>query len=154
MSQQDYHCEITANVNAKEAFESISKGIPEWWTPNFEGGSQNVDDLFTIRFPTTFVDFEVTEIVPARKIVWQVNDCYFAWLKDKTEWTDPRVVWEFLPQNESTKISMTHIGLVPEIECYRNCVRGWDFFVKQSLRKLLTEGQGMPDAPRKERQEQ
>jgi hypothetical protein len=40
---------------------------------------------------------------------------------------------------------MIHIGLVPEIECYTSCVKGWDQYVKGSLFKLLTEGKGLPN---------
>ena len=40
---------------------------------------------------------------------------------------------------------MTHIGLVPKVECYEKCEAVWKFFVGESLRKLLNENMGMPD---------
>ena len=39
---------------------------------------------------------------------------------------------------------MTHVGLVPGIECYEDCEKGWDFYIKESLFKFLTEGKGLP----------
>ena len=43
-----------------------------------------------------------------------------------------------------TQINFTHIGLVPEVECYDMCVKGWDQYVKGSLLKFITEGEGQP----------
>jgi len=43
-----------------------------------------------------------------------------------------------------TEISFRHIGLLPEVECYNDCVKGWDQYVKGSLFKLITEGKGEP----------
>ena len=85
-------------------------------------------------------------MIPDKKIVWQVTDCNLHWLKGKKEWNDTKVVWEVSPENKSTtRIRMTHSGLVPGIECYDDGKKGWDFFVGESLRKLLTENKGLPD---------
>jgi hypothetical protein len=152
MNQQNYHCSITANVTAKEAFEGINN-VSEWWTKNLEGASQNLDDVFTVRFGKTFVTFKIVEAVPDKKVVWECTDCYLDWLNDKTEWKGTKLVWEVSTQDNATQIDMTHMGLVPEIECYDNCVKGWDFYVKQSLFKLLTEHKGLPETPKNAREE-
>ena len=39
---------------------------------------------------------------------------------------------------------MTHVGLTPDKECYEDCNKGWSFYVGESLRKLITEGKGLP----------
>ena len=41
---------------------------------------------------------------------------------------------------------MKHVGLIPEIECYESCEKGWNFFTGDSLLKLINEGKGMPEA--------
>jgi hypothetical protein len=43
---------------------------------------------------------------------------------------------------------MTHAGLVPGIECYENCQKGWDFYLRESLQKLLRENEGVPHGRR------
>ena len=40
---------------------------------------------------------------------------------------------------------MTHVGLVPALQCFSDCSGGWGFYFSQSLRKLLTTGKGEPD---------
>jgi hypothetical protein len=39
---------------------------------------------------------------------------------------------------------MTHIGLVPGVECYEDCKKGWNFYVGESLFRWMTEGKGLP----------
>jgi hypothetical protein len=53
------------------------------------------------------------------------------------------MVFDISSTNEGTLVSVTHVGLVPEIECYEQCKKGWNFYV-ESLRKLMTEGKGEP----------
>ena len=144
MDQNDYQCAITVNVSAKEAFDA-SRRVSEWWTNSLEGQSQNRGDVFTVRFGDTFVTIELTDVVDSKKITWQVTDCYLHWLNDKTEWNGTTMNFEIAPKNDSTEIRFTHIGLVPEIECYNDCQKGWDQYIKQSLFKLITEGKGYPD---------
>jgi hypothetical protein len=143
MDQQNYQSSIAADFTPREAFEAIGR-VNEWWTRSFEGSAEKFNDIFTVRFGETFVTFKVTESVPNEKIVWRVIDCYLPWLKDKTEWNDTNVVFEIFTLDDNTRVTMTHIGLVPEIECFEGCKSGWDKYFKGSLFKLLTEHAGVP----------
>jgi hypothetical protein len=40
---------------------------------------------------------------------------------------------------------MTHIGLNAGVECFEDCTKGWNHYVKVSLLKLIEEGKGEPD---------
>jgi hypothetical protein len=144
MNQQNYSTSINVNTTIKEVQRGISN-VSEWWTKNFEGNANRLNDKFTVRFGKTFVDFNIREFIPDKKIVWSVTDCYLDWLNNKKEWNSIEIVWEISGNGKSTKINMTHVGLVPEVECYNDCRKGWDFYVNESLFKLLTEGKGIPD---------
>jgi len=143
MTGQDYSRSITANITALEATERINR-VADWWTASFTGASGKVGGAFTVRFGETFVDFAVVELVPARRIVWQVTDCNLHFIGDKKEWKDTRVVFD-ISDGAATTVTMTHAGLVPGVECYEVCRKGWNFFITESLQKLLRENQGMPD---------
>ncbi|MEP6951333.1 MAG: SRPBCC domain-containing protein [Ginsengibacter sp.] len=144
MKTQNYNCSITANTSAHHAFESINH-VNEWWVKNIGGESEKQNDAFTVHFSgEIFVTFKITESVPDKKVVWHVTDCYLPWLKDKTEWNNTDVVFEIEPENNSSKINLTHVGLVPEVECYEGCVKGWEQYFKGSLLQLLTTGRGQP----------
>lgn len=144
MKQQDYHTSIIVNASAEDVFKSIND-VSKWWSENMNGSSQKLNDEFTVHFGETSITSKIVEVVPNEKIAWHVTDCYKHWLKDKKEWKDTKIVWEISPAQSDTLISFTHIGLVPGIECYEGCEKAWDFYVKESLFKLLTKGKGMPE---------
>ena len=144
MNQQNYQCSIAADFTPGEAFDAINR-VNEWWAKNIEGSTKTLNDVFTVHFSGgTFVTFKITESVPGKKIAWNVTDCYLPWLKDKTEWNGTTVVFEISPLGDETQVTMTHIGLVPEVECYAGCEAGWNQYFKGSLLKLLTEHVGVP----------
>lgn len=144
MKQQDYHNSVTSPAGAKETFEHITN-VGDWWTTSFKGNAKKLNDVFSVTFGKTYVNFKVIEIIPGNKIVWLVTDCYLDWLNNKTEWNDTKIIWQLTGNNNQTKVEMTHLGLVPDIECYDNCRKGWDFYIEKSLFNLLTENKGMPD---------
>ncbi|HVM88736.1 MAG TPA: hypothetical protein VMT76_11155 [Puia sp.] len=144
---KNYQACITVNADAKDAFEKIAK-VNEWWASNIEGNTQKKGNVFTVRFGETFVTFKIAEAVPGKKTVWHVTDCYLHWIKDKKEWNDTKVVFTISEKHKETIIDMEHIGLTPAVECYTNCEKGWDFYIKQSLHKFITTGKGMPEKPK------
>ncbi len=144
MKKQDFNATITVKTTPKEAFKKIAQ-VGDWWAKDFTGKAGKLNDTFTIRFGDTFVDFKITEVIPDTKIVWYVTDSYLPWLSDKKEWNNTQVMYEVSTKNNLTKIDFIHVGLVPEIECYERCEKGWTRFVTISLPKFLNEGKGLPE---------
>jgi hypothetical protein len=144
MKKQDYTTTILVRATANNGFKSINH-IAAWWTENIEGRSEKLNDVFTIHFGETFVDMKIVESVPDKRVVWHVTDCYLQWLADKKEWKDTRIVFEISTEGDSARIQFTHVGLTPQVECYNDCVKGWDQYIKGSLAKLITEGKGLPE---------
>lgn len=142
--QTDYHASIVVPGSVKKASEAISQ-VSSWWTENITGSSKNKDDIFEVHFGETFSKFRIIENLPGKIIRWHVMDCNLHWMKNKKEWKDTEVLWEISSVDDSTRIDMTHVGLVPGIECFEDCNKGWNHYVKVSLYKLLTEGRGEPD---------
>jgi len=144
MEKLDFSTSISVTSNPKQAFEKIAR-VGDWWAKSFTGKAMNVDDEFRIEFGSTWVNFKITEALSDEKIVWYVTDSYLPWLNDKAEWNNTSISWEISKQDASSTIKMTHLGLVPGIECYENCERGWTRFVTVSLRKFISEGVGLPE---------
>lgn len=144
MEKQNYMATIEVSQSANEAFKSINK-VTEWWMENLEGNSEKLNDIFTVDFgDKNFVTHKLIEVIPNKKVVWLVTDCYLSWFNDKTEWTNTKMSFEISTTENGSQIKFTHIGLVPGIECYDMCVKGWDQYIKDSLLKLITEGEGQP----------
>jgi hypothetical protein len=143
MNNQNYTCTISVPVDAATAFNAITE-VNQWWAKNFEGRAEETGDIFTVRFGETFVTFQLAEVTPAQKMVWNVTDCYLHWLQDKTEWNGTSIAFTLKQKDGDTQITMTHTGLVPGIECFEKCEAGWNHFIGQSLHHLMTEQLGVP----------
>jgi len=145
MEKQNYTASIKVDATPLEVFKSINT-ITDWWTENMEGNSQKLNDEFTVRFGDIhYSKQKLVEVIPNKKVVWLVTESHLNWLKNKEEWTDTKISFEILSKGTYTQLIFTHIGLVPEIECYNDCRKGWDQYIKDSLFRLLTSGKGQPD---------
>jgi hypothetical protein len=144
MENKNYRRTITVNVSPAEAMKKISR-IDLWWRKDFSDRAEKLNDKFTVPFgEPSFVDFVVSELAPDQKVVWKVTDCYLPWFNDKKEWNNTEVVFELSKEADKTKIDFTHIGLVPGIECYGVCEKGWNGHI-DTLEKFINEGKGLPE---------
>jgi hypothetical protein len=144
MKKQDYTATMVANASKKTAMNAIT-AVEKWWTANIDGKTESLNDVFTVHFGETFVTFKVVESIKGEKLVWLVTDCYLHWLKDKREWKGTKLNFDLATEKGLTQITFTHVGLHPEIECYNDCRKGWDQYIKDSLLKLIIEGHGSPE---------
>ena len=72
-------------------------------------------------------------------------DGYLGFVEDKTEWTGTDITFDVTPKGDQTEVRFTHLGLVPEFECFDNCSNAWGFYIKSSLRDLIATGKGEPN---------
>jgi hypothetical protein len=144
MNPQNYQCTISAPIPPAEAFQGICR-VGDWWAVNFKGSARAVHDRFTVHFArTTWSLMEIVSCQPDQHIEWLVVDCYLPIFKDPILWKGNRIRWEITRDEVLTRVTMTHVGLVPGVECYEDCRKGWNFYVGESLFRLLTEGRGLP----------
>lgn len=136
---------FTVDKNPEQVFAAINN-VHGWWAENIEGSNENPGDTFKIRFDFgDSFEMKITDIVPNEQVSWLVTDSNLTWIKDAKEWVGTRIIFDINAENGSTRINFTHVGLVPEVECYNGCVKGWNYYINESLYKLITEGAGQPD---------
>ena len=63
-------------------------------------------------------------------------------LRDQSEWTDTRIIFEVSSKANQTEVRFTHEGLNPGIECYNACSNAWAEYIRGSLKLLITAGKG------------
>jgi len=144
MGDHDLQYRLFAPVTATQAYDGICR-ISEWWMIGFEGSARELGDTFSVHSKEMFVDFVVAEAISETRLVWQVVDCNLHWLQNKKEWVGTRIEWDLTAETGGVAITLTHCGLRPGVECYEECVEGWELFAGKSLKQYLSTGTGSPD---------
>jgi hypothetical protein len=145
MNASDYQHRFIVQATPEQVFEAITR-VSEWWTINTDGKSQAVGDEFTVQFGDVHLTRQrVTEALAGKRIVWHVTESLLPWLKDLEEWKGNELVFEISATDKGTQLTFTHIDLTPQVECFAQCEKGWNFFLGESLFRLITEGAGLPD---------
>jgi hypothetical protein len=143
-NQNDFSYSFTVKALANETMEKISQ-VNLWWANDFKGTASKLNDEFSVYFGDTYVNFRICEVIPDKKIIWQVTDCNLHWIEEKKEWIDTEIIWSLSEKDGKTKIDFVHKGLTPDSECYESCKPGWTHHLKDSLLRLIDEGKGFPE---------
>jgi len=144
MKNENLTIAFTVDQSPAEVFKAIYN-VRGWWA-DIEGRSDKSGAEFTYRFKDLHISTQkITEFVPDKKVVWHVTDSRLNFVKDKTEWNGTDIIFEISRKGSQTELRFTHVGLVPACECYQDCLRGWSFYVNESLRRLITTGKGDPN---------
>jgi hypothetical protein len=142
MKGQNFSAAFTVDQTPEEAFAAINN-VRGWWAgkPGIEGSTDKLGDKFTYRYnPHHYSKQKVTELVPGKKVVWLVLDSALNFVEDKTEWKGTKITFEIARKDGKTEVRFTHVGLVPDNECYGACSNAWGSLINGSLRSLIATG--------------
>ena len=155
MSTSDFTTTILVDQTPKEAFNAINN-VRGWWSEEIEGSTDKLNDEFKYHFEDIHrCQLKLMEVAADKKVVWLVLDNYFkpgifnstdSFTNDKSEWTGTKISFEISKKDNQTQIRFTHLGLVPEYECFDSCSSGWTHYIRQSLLGLITTGKGQPNS--------
>src|ERR1700730_5314976 len=153
MTTSDFTTTILVDQSPKEAFNAINN-VRGWWSEEIEGSTDKLNDEFKYHYEDVHrCKMKIIEFIPNEKVVWLVLDNYFKFTKDKSEWKGTKISFEIAEKDNKTQIRFTHIGLVPQYECYEICRDAWTNYIQNSLRSLITTGKGQPNGTDKPRTE-
>lgn len=117
-----------------------------WWGEGITGDTDRVGGQFVYRHMPFHVSTQtITEFVPDKKVVWKISHSNLSFAEHKSEWDGTEVIFEIAKAADKTKLTVIHAGLVPQLECFENCSDGWNYYLNQSLKKLIETGKGEPD---------
>jgi hypothetical protein len=143
MTTKDYCTTILVDNTAQEVFNAINN-VRGWWQGEIKGSTDKLNDEFNYEMqPYHLSKQKIVELVPGKKVVWLVTESEINFVADKKEWLNSKIIFDITPEGKKTKLTFTHHGLVPKIECYRNCSGAWDDIIEKSLFSLITTGKGV-----------
>jgi hypothetical protein len=145
MTDRNYTTTITVDQSPAMVFGAINN-VRGWWSEEIEGRTDKVGETFKYHFQDLHrCEVRVDELVPGKKVAWTFVDSYFSFTEDAAEWKDTRIVFDIARNDGRTRLTFTHIGLVPAFECYGACTDGWRNYINGSLKDLITIGRGQPN---------
>ena len=145
MSNVNFTTTFTVDRTPEEAFAAINN-VRGWWSGNIDGDTDTLGGEFTYRYEDIHRSTQrITEFVPGKRVVWHVLDGYLNFTDDKTEWTGTNIAFDISTTDGTTEVQFTHIGLVPDLECFDSCSGAWGFYINTSLRNLIATGDGQPN---------
>lgn len=145
LTERGYSTSYMVEQSPEEVYAAILD-VGAWWTGDVEGRADELDAEFTYRHPPQHYSRQrVVELEPGRRVVWRVTDSHLSFVPEPEEWTGTEIVFEIIHAAGGTELRFTHVGLVPDVECFGACSTAWLHYVNGSLRSLITTGAGLPD---------
>ena len=140
----NYTTAFTVDRNPEEVFAAIGN-VRAWWSGEIDGETDRLGGEFRYRY-RDFHDStqKITEWVPGSRIVWHVTDAHLSFVDNTGEWKGTDIVFDLTGVDDGTEVRFTHIGLVPQGECYDACSDGWSRFINGNLRGYITTGEVQP----------
>ena len=128
MNQNDYTSHFVVKSDPAAVYAAIL-AVRDWWGGEIEGDAEQVGGEFTYRFK----DLHFSR----QRVAWHVADGAINFVADPSEWTGTDIVFDITPVAGGTEVRITHVGLVPQKECFNDCSQGWNYYFGGSLKSFI-----------------
>jgi uncharacterized protein YndB with AHSA1/START domain len=127
---------IKSSVDEVYAALTTVEGLAGWWTTDTRG-DDDLGGVLQFRFAAGGFDMKVLELVPGRRVLWEVVD-------GPEEWVGTQVNWDLTQVDEYAVVLFNHQGWKEPVEFMHHCGTKWALFL-MSLKSLVETGKGAPD---------
>jgi hypothetical protein len=140
MNDQSLSIAFTVDEDPDQVFAAIND-VRSWWSGDIDGITDEIGSEFTYTYEDMHHSTQrITNLVPGQLITWHVVEGSIRFVKDETEWTNTVIRFDITPRSPKTEVRFTHVGLVPDSECFDSCSTAWRYYVGTSLRTRVTSG--------------
>ena len=137
MSDSDYTSRFAVEAAPATVYDAIV-AVRDWWDGDIDGDADRVGGEFTYRYEQMHVSRQrVTALEPGRRVAWHVVDGSINFVADTTEWNGTDIIFDITPHGTGSDVRITHVGLVPQKQCFDGCSQGWDHYFGKSLPALI-----------------
>ena len=126
------------NSSPDDVYKALTtlEGLSGWWARNTTGQT-GVGDVIAFRFVPGGFDMKVVELVPGKRVLWEV-------VEGPAEWVGTHVSWDLRQEGAFTIVLFEHRGWAEPVEFMYHCSTKWASYLF-SLKQLLETGHGAPD---------
>ncbi|WP_299938650.1 SRPBCC domain-containing protein [uncultured Pelagimonas sp.] len=137
----DYTATIRTPATPEAARKAIFDEMDIWWSTRVEKTPTGA----TVRFGNSHVTFDFG--TRDGTYVWTCTDAHMIIedVADTTEWQGTSLIWQILPDGDGSRITLSHLGLTPQLACNDVCTRGWQHFFESSLLAHLSGQTASPE---------
>ncbi len=138
---KNYSYSFTTERSPKDVFELLLN-IEKWWSGIYQekitGNAIEIGDEFSFSAGGGMHSStqKLVELIPNKKIVWQVTESKLSYLHNPVEWENTYIIFEVSEKEKETEVTFTHRGLLPDIECYQECSTAWTQYLQALAEKL------------------
>ncbi len=141
MTAKNFTYSFTSPHPADHIF-NLLLDVKKWWSgfynERIEGNSRNPGDVFDYWAGdgAHYSQQKLVELVPGSRIAWLVTKSDLSFLTDTGEWNNTKICFSLSREGNDTRVSFTHEGLVPAVECYGACSVGWTKYLDKLKKEL------------------
>jgi hypothetical protein len=141
MKKENFTYSFSSSKTPEAVFRLVLD-IEQWWSGLYEetinGTSQKVNDEFTFNAGggAHYSKQRLINLIPAKRVIWLITDSKLNFLTNEAEWTGTKICFDISSEGNKTKVTFTHDGLVPQIECYKGCSGAWTKYLEKREQKL------------------
>ena len=112
------------------------EGLSGWWARDTTGKPGDAGGVIAFRFVPGGFDMKVVELVPGKRVLWEV-------VEGPAEWVGTTIDWQLRRDGDWTVVLFTHGGWREPVEFMHHCSTKWATYL-MSLKLLLETGTGAP----------
>lgn len=142
MKVKNFTTAFLLDQSPSQVFKAVTN-VRGWWQGLYEeeivGKTEKLHDEFTFRAGAGahYSKQKLIELIPDKKVVWLVTESELSFIDKKDEWQGTRIIFDISKQGNKTRLTFTHEGLSPEVECYDSCSSAWQMYLDQKFLPLI-----------------
>ncbi len=143
MTVERIEIELAAPPSQVYGAIATAAGVRSWWTDGEV--AEEVGGIGRLTFGHSWTELRVEELVPDREVEWTCVGQQIDHFDLTDEWVGTRIHFHLTPLDDGrrTRLDFAHEGLAG-LGCEEMCAKGWDHYIRTSLRGLVEDGKGAP----------
>jgi hypothetical protein len=127
-NDQNYNKIIMIQSSCDKIYQALTtqSGLAGWWTPLVKGSCSEGEILhFEFEGLNEYIDMRIDTLRFSELVEWT---CLTH--TSLPEWSNTKIRFQLTDKSKSScELHFQHQGLIPSLQCFEDCKKGWDYFL-------------------------